>query len=416
MSEAATETLVQPSARKAAQPRWVVTILLAGLATLGPFSIDTYFPAFNAIAADLGARPFEMQQTLSVYLLGFAFMLLFHGALSDSFGRRPVILVSLIVFTLASAASAASTNIHTLLIFRLIQGLSCGAGMVVGRAIIRDLYAPVEAQKMMSQVTMIFGLAPAIAPIIGGWLFVAFGWHSIFVFITAVAIALFVACGRYLPESLPEQSRQSFHLARLAESYRAVLLSRRFLLLSLALGFNFSAFFLYIASAPAFVQGMLGLEPTQYAWLFLPCIAGIMIGAYISGRSAGRVRPERAVGYGYAIMSGAALINLLYNLLAPLSLPWAVLPLLGYTLGMSLTMPAITLLVLDLFPSMRGMAASLQSFISTLMNSLVSGLLAPLLALAHQTLALGLLGLMGGGAICWLAYCRLPQHLPYPES
>lgn len=395
------------------QPRWIITLLLAGLATLGPFSIDTYFPAFNAIAADLNASPIEMQQTLSIYLLGFAFMLLFHGALSDSFGRRPVILVSLVIFTVASAACALAASVHMLIILRLVQGLSAGAGMVVGRAIIRDLYGPVEAQKMMSQVTMIFGLAPAVAPIVGGWLFIAFNWHAIFVFITLISVLLLVACQRYLPESLPEKSRQAFHLVPLARSYRTVFLSRRFLFLSLAVGFNFSAFFLYIASAPVFVQNMLGLGPTQYAWLFLPSISGIMIGAYISGRTAGRVKPERAVTLGYALMGAAALINLAYNLFASLSLPWAVLPLMGYTIGMSLAMPAITLLVLDLFPTVRGMAASLQSFISTFMNSLVSGLVAPVLALSSKTLALGLLGLMGCGAVCWLGYRQLPTKLAH---
>ena len=393
-----------------ATPRWIITVLLAGLATLGPFSIDTYFPAFNAIAADLNASPIEMQQTLSIYLLGFAFMLLFHGALSDAFGRRPVILVSLVVFTASSAACALTINIHTLIIFRLVQGLSAGAGMVVGRAIIRDLYNPVEAQKMMSHVTMIFGLAPAIAPIIGGWLFIAFNWHAIFVFIAGVSVLLFVTSYRYLPESLPESSRQSFHLIPLARSYRAVLLSRRFALLSFAVGLNFSAFFVYIASAPKFVQDMLGLGPTQYAWLFLPGISGIMIGAYISGRTAGRIKPEKAIGYGYAIMGCAAIINLAYNQWASLSLPWAVLPIMLYTLGMSLAMPAITLLVLDLFPSMRGMAASLQGFVSTFMNSLVSGILAPLLAFSHKTLAVGMLGLMSLGAMCWLLYRRIPPR------
>lgn len=392
-------------------PRWIITVLLAGLSTLGPFSIDTYFPAFNAIAADLKASPLEMQQTLSIYLLGFAVMLLFHGALSDAFGRRPVVLVSLVVFAGASVACALSTSIHTLILWRLVQGLSAGAGMVVGRAIIRDLYGPVESQKMMSQVTMIFGLAPAIAPIIGGWLFIAFDWHAIFVFITAVSVLLFAASWRYLPESLPESLRQSFHPVPLARSYRAVLLSRSFVLLSLAVGLNFCGFFVYIASAPKFVQEMLGLKPTEFAWLFLPGISGIMIGAYISGRTAGRLRPQQAVAVGYAVMGSAALTNVAYNQFAPLSLPWVVMPIMLYTIGMSLAMPAITLLVLDMFPSMRGMASSLQSFVSTFINGLVSGILAPVLAFSHKTLAIGMLALLGMGALCWISYLRFPKRV-----
>jgi DHA1 family bicyclomycin/chloramphenicol resistance-like MFS transporter len=390
-------------------PRWLITILLAGLSTLGPFSIDTYFPAFNAIGTDLRASYIEVQQTLSLYLFGFSLMLLFHGALSDSFGRRSVILVSLVVFSLASVGCAQATSIHTLVTFRLIQGLSAGAGVVVGRAIIRDLYEPVEAQKMLSHVTMIFGLAPAIAPIIGGWLHVNFGWHSIFFFIAGVSVLLLVASYLYLPESLPHELRQSFRIAPLSRNYRLVLLSRRFALLSLAVSFNFAGFFLYIASSPKFIQDMLGLGPTQFAWLFLPGITGVVTGAYISGRIAGRVKPERAVRYGYIIMTTAALTNLVYNNFATLSLPWAVLPIMIYTIGMSLTMPAITLMVLDLFPSIRGMAASLQSFVTTLLNSLVSGALAPVLALSNKTLALGMFCLLGAGMVSWLVY-RLPAR------
>ncbi|HVK56751.1 MAG TPA: multidrug effflux MFS transporter [Burkholderiales bacterium] len=384
--------------------RWLITILLAGLSTLGPFSIDTYFPAFDGIAADFGASQIYMQQTLSIYLFGFAFMLLFHGTLSDTFGRRPVILISLLAFFAASVGCAKASSIHVLIFFRLVQGLSAGAGVVVGRAVIRDFYDPVEAQKMMSHVTMIFGLAPAIAPIIGGGLYVHFGWHSIFVFIAGISALLLLASYRYLPESLPSESRQPFRFAPLAHNYRMVLLSRRFVLLSLAVSFNFAGFFLYIAASPTFIQKILGLGPTQFAWLFFPSILGIILGAFISGRSAGRLSPKRAIGYGYIIMMAAALINFAYNIFATPTLPWAVMPMMIYTIGMSLTMPAIALLVLELFPSIRGTAASLQSFVTTLLNAIVSGAVAPMLAFSHKTLALGMLCLVGAGLISWLAY------------
>jgi|ERR1700674_2975202 MFS transporter, DHA1 family, multidrug resistance protein len=389
-------------------PRWIITALLAGLNTLGPFSIDTYFPAFDAIGRDLQAGTIQMQQTLSAYLLGFAFMLLFHGALSDAFGRRPVIMISLVIFAAASIGCALSTSIRVLILFRFVQGLSAGAGMVVGRAIIRDLFDMVEAQKMMSHVTMIFALAPAVAPVIGGWLYVGFGWRSVFAFIAMAGLILLFACLRYLPESLPKGARQPFHIVALARGYRTVVLNRRFVLLSLAVGLNFAAFFLYIASAPTFVQAMLGLGPTQFAWLFLPGISGIMIGAYLSGRTAGRMRPESAVAAGYAVMGIAALINFAYNhLAASLTLPWAVLPLMGYTVGMALTMPVISLSVLDLFPHLRGMTASLQGCVSTLLNSVVSGVLSPLLAVSGKTLAFGMLTLVSSGALCWLTYRRM---------
>src|ERR671910_1115856 len=161
-------------------PRWALAVLLALLGMLGPFSIDTYIPAFSGIANALGATPVQMQQTLSAYLFGFAFMNLFHGALSDSFGRRPVVLGGVALFTLASIGCALSQSIGALVFFRAVQGMSAGAGIVVSRAVIRDMFPPADAQRVMSQVTIYFGVAPAVAPMVGGFLFVDVGWHSIF--------------------------------------------------------------------------------------------------------------------------------------------------------------------------------------------------------------------------------------------
>ena len=180
-------------------PRWALAVLLALLGMLGPFSIDTYLPAFSGIASALGATPVEMQQTLSAYLFGFAFMNLFHGALADSFGRRPVVLAGIAMFTIASAGCALSQSIEQLVLFRALQGLSTGAGIVVSRAVIRDMFPPAQAQRVMSQVTIYFGVAPAIAPVVGGWLFVHLGWHSIFWFLTLVGVALWIANLRFLP-------------------------------------------------------------------------------------------------------------------------------------------------------------------------------------------------------------------------
>ena len=135
-------------------PRWALAVLLAVLGMLGPFSIDTYLPAFSGIAQSLGASPVQMQQTLSAYLFGFAFMSLFHGAISDSLGRRPVVLWGLAAFTLASAGCALSQSIGQLVFFRAMQGLCTGAGIVVARAVVRDMFSPTQAQKVMSQITI----------------------------------------------------------------------------------------------------------------------------------------------------------------------------------------------------------------------------------------------------------------------
>jgi len=394
--------------------RWSFAALLAALATLGPFSIDAYLPAFAGIQESLQASPLEIQQTLSAYLFAFGVMFLFHGALSDSFGRRPVIMVALVVYTVASAGGALATSAHGLILWRVVQGLSVGAGMVVGRAMIRDLFGPEDAQRLMSLVTLFFGLAPAIAPIIGGWLFVGFGWRSVFWFLTAVGLLLVAVGWRYLPETLPETGRQSFHPVALLTGYREVGIDSRFLLLSLAVGFNFNAFFLYIVSAPVFLGQHLGLGPQEYAWLFAPCIAGIMIGAHLSGRAAGRMPARVTVQRAYLFMAIAAAVNAVYSFAVAPSIPWAVIPLMVYGIGFAMAMPSISLITLDLFPTRRGMAASLQGFVSGMVNVLTSGVVSPLLWDSPRSLALGMITMMLLGFASWRMY--LAQTWPSPKA
>lgn len=390
--------------------RWAFAALLAALATLGPFSIDAYLPAFSGIQASLQATPLEIQQTLSAYLFAFGVMFLFHGALSDSFGRRPVILVALVVYTAASVGAALAGSVQALIVWRIVQGLSVGAGMVVGRAMIRDLFEREDAQRLMSLVTLFFGLAPAVAPIIGGWLFVVLGWRAIFWFLAAVGLLLVFVGWRFLPETLDEKNRQSFHPVALIKGYREVGIHARFLMLSLAAGFNFNGFFLYIVSAPVFVGQHLGLGPEQYAWLFIPCIAGIMMGAQLSGYAAGRYPAERTIQRAYGFMGIAAVANVAYSHIAAPSIPWAVIPLMVYGIGFAMAMPSITLITLDLFPTRRGMAASLQGFVHGMVNVLTAGVISALLWHHPRRLAFGMLLLLLVGFGCWRLYLHLVRH------
>ena len=385
----------------------LLAAVLAGLATLGPFAIDTYMPSFPAIARSFAATPLEVQQTLTAYLIPFSCMMLFHGALTDSFGRRPVILVGLVVFMGASIGCALAQSLPQLLMFRALQGMSAGTGMVAGRAMIRDIYPGHQAQRMMSMVTMIFGLAPAVAPILGGWLELWFGWRSIFVFLTLFAALMWVICHLRLAESLPPAHRQPFAVRPLLRNYLKLLRSVRFALLSSAIAFNFAGFFLYIASAPAVIYDLLGLRASQFGWLFVPGIAGVIIGAFLSGRVAGKLAPRRTVRYGYTIMCGAALFNLAYNAVWPPALPWTVLPVMVYTVGMALAMPSISLLVLDLFPQNRGLAASLQAAQHSFFIGLTAGLLSPYASGSGSGLAGGMIVLLACGFTCWLVYLRM---------
>ena len=354
--------------------------MVAFLAMLAPFSIDTYLPSFPDIAREFQASPLYLQQTLSFYLAAFAGMTLVYGPLSDTFGRRRVILWGLVTYVLTSIGCWLAPDAHWLLLMRVGQGLSASAGIVVGRALIRDAFAGVQAQKVMAQVMLVFAVAPAIAPIIGGYLHDAFGWRSVFAFLTLLGLAIWLWTALALPETLPVAGRQSIHPRSVATSYWGALTNGRFMALVAIVALNFGGVFLYIAVSPAIVYQHLRLGVDDFGVMFVPFVGGMMVGTYISGRIAGRVTHAHAVDAAYVIMIAAAAANLLAALWLPVS-PWTVVaPGALYAVGMALAMPNLTLLALDLYPSHRGLASAVQSFGQMSFNALVAGLLAPLVA------------------------------------
>jgi DHA1 family bicyclomycin/chloramphenicol resistance-like MFS transporter len=382
-------------------PRWALAVLLASLSTLGPFAIDTYLPAFGGIAGAIGATPLQMQQTLSAYLLGFSVMNLFHGALADSFGRRPVVLTGVAMFTLASIGCALSEHVGWLIFFRAVQGMSTGAGIVVSRAVIRDLFVPADAQRMMSQVTIFFGIAPAVAPMMGGWLYVNVGWQSVFWFLTLIGVLIWLSAWQALPETLPPEQRQPFNVRHLMDGYLEFGRNDRFWLLALASGVPFNGMFLYVLSAPAFLGEHLHLAPTEYFWFFLVNIAGIMAGAWLSGQLAGRLARRRQVRLGFSILIFATVFNLIGNFAFELTFPWAMLPIALYAFGWALLVPVVTLMVLDLVPHRRGLASSLQATVGSAANALVAGVISPLVMHSPRGLAFASAVLMCIGFFSW---------------
>lgn len=407
---------MNPDARTLWQaPSWGLAVLLACLGMLGPFAIDTYLPAFTGIAQAIGASPVEMQQTLSAYLFGFAVMNLFHGALSDSFGRRPVVLGGIVCFTLASVGCALSQHIGTLVFFRAVQGMSAGAGIVVSRAVIRDMFHPADAQRVMAQVTIYFGVAPAVAPMVGGYLFTHVGWHSIFWLLSGIGIVLLSAVAWLLPETLHDSHRQPFNAANLLRGYWALGGDPRFFTLALASGIPFNGFFLYVLASPVFLGEHLGLAPAQFFWLFLLSIGGIMGGAFLSGRMAGTIKASRQIRYGFLIMGTAATGNFLLNCLFTPNVWWALIPIGLYSFGWAMMVPVVTLLVLDLVPERRGMASSLQAFVAASANGLVAGVIAPLVMHSTRALAATSLAMMGIGVLAWL-WVKPRLSLSWPEQ
>lgn len=385
----------------------LLATVLAGLVMLGPFSVDTYLPSFPAIGREFGVTSIQLQQTLSAYLVAFAVMTLFHGALSDSFGRRPVILACLAIHVLGSIGCTFAESFFQLLFFRGVQGFSAGVGWVVGRAIVRESCPGHEAQRLLSLITMIFGLAPALAPVIGGWLQGAFGWRAVFAFLALYGALQLVVCWLALPETHPREARHRFAPAPLLATYLKLAGSPSLVLLCIAIAFNFSGFFLYVAAAPAVIYGLLGLGENDFPVLFVPGVAGVMLGAFVSSRMAGRVSRQRTVKIGYLAMFGAAAFNVGYHALYPAALPWTVLPYAGYAVGMALVAPSVQLLALDLFPQNSGTASSLQGFTHAIFTSITAGLIASFLSGSGLALALGQITLMALGFACWTGYRQL---------
>ena len=379
-----------------------LALLLGGLAMFGPFSIDTVFPAFPAMGASLGADKVDMQQTISVYLLAYAVMSLVHGPLSDAIGRKRVILGGLAVFTLASVGCALAADLPTMLAFRAVQGLSAGVGLIVGRAVIRDVFDGDDAQRLMSQVSMIFGIAPAIAPIIGGWILGWSAWPAIFWFLVAFSLALLGATAAWLPETYPVSARRRLSAAALLRDYVGIFTNPRFQRLAAAGAFNFAALFLYIASAPAYVVDLLRLNERQFGWFFVPMIGGMMVGAFVSGRAAGRIGARVQVNIGFACCGVAALANIAYAMAVPqLALPWAVLPISLTAFGVALVFPILALGILDMYPQQRGSASSLQAFTSLVVNAVAAGVLSPLLSHSARHLAVGAACFTAVGWLFW---------------
>ena len=404
------------SARAAPSTRRLA-VLLGGLAMFGPFSIDTIFPAFPQMAVQYGADKLAMQQIISVYLAAYAMMSIVHGPLSDAIGRRRVILGGLVIFTAASVGCALSPDLPTLLMFRALQGLSAGVGLVVGRAVIRDVLQGSDAQRLMSHVSMIFGIAPAIAPIVGGWLLGVGRWPLIFWFLAAFSVLLVSSTALWLPETHPPQARMPLRPQRLLRDYVAIALNPRFQRLAAAGAFGFAGLFLYIASAPAFVLDLLGLGERDFAWLFLPTIGGMTLGAFVSGRVAGHWKPPYQVGVGYACIGVAALGNVLYNAFIPaMTVPWAVLPMTLASFGVALIFPVLTLAILDMYPRQRGSASSLQAFTQLVLNAVVAGALSPLLSHHGLHLALGMAGFTLLGWLFWRWESSVARRFPPPPS
>ncbi len=390
-----------------------LTIIIAMMSMIGPFTIDTYLPSFPAIEAEFGISRALLSQSLAFYLAAFAISTLVLGPLSDRLGRRQVMLGTLLFYIAASFGCAMATDYNSFLMFRLLQGAAAGGGLVAGRAMIRDIYSPQNAQKVMSRVMMLFGLAPAIAPIIGGWLHDAFGWHSVFYFLVLYSALVFVLVLTQLPETLASHLRQSFHPVNVARVYGRTLVHGRFQSLAFMVACYFGGMFLYIAAAPTVIFDFMQLESTDFAILFIPMVAGMIGGAWLSGQLAHRWPQRRTLTLALTLMTLGTLLNTAQTLLLPPMIISMIVPLMIYTCGIGIAMPAMMVMSMDCFPNNRGTASAVMGFVQMLGNALIASLAVPLLSQHPSHLALGQTALIAIALVLWW---RIPAQQEKPHS
>ena len=396
-------------AHDAALPRYGYMVFILGiLACLGPITIDAYLPAFGDIGRAFVRTPAEVQSTLGYYMLAYALTTLVHGTLSDTFGRRPVLLTALAVYTLGAIIAAAAPSFEWLIVGRVLQGLSAGAGMIIGQAVVNDCYKGPMAQRALSYIIMVFSVSPAIAPIVGGYLTTSLGWRSIFALMAGVALISIAVCAWALPETLPKSRRRPFAFGGFLASILHILKDRVFTAYALAFGVLFAGLAFVIGGAHDFVTHVLRLPETAFGYLFVPLVMGMLTGSALAVRLAKRIQPARLIGLGYAAMALSCLFNLGYTstTLEPV-FPWAVVPLALFSCGLCIAIPSMTLTVLQRAPGMGGTAASVLGFIQMVFFSVVSGWGVALVYGSAWRMAVGLtLSMAISGGAWWLINAR----------
>jgi DHA1 family bicyclomycin/chloramphenicol resistance-like MFS transporter len=362
------------------------------LSTFGPISLDLYLPALPQLAAELEASTSAAQLTITACLIGLAVGQVIAGPLSDRYGRKRPLMVGLVAYALASLACAFAWSISVLLVLRLIQGLAGAAGIVIARAVARDLYEGRRLVVFFSRLVLVSGLAPVIAPVLGGQLNRVMTWRGIFGVLAGIGVMLVLAGLLGLRESLPPERRVTGGLADTLRGFAVLIRDRFFLGVALAGGLAGASMFAYIAGGTFVLQRIYGLSPQGFSLAFGLNSVGIMIAAQLSGRLTRRLSPLRVLAAGLAVNLLGALC-LLATVLLGVGLPFLLGSLFVMVSAIGLILPTSTALGLSNYPNRAGTASALLG----LLQYLVGGLAAPLVGLAGENSAVPL-GLVAGSA------------------
>ncbi|MGI3780523.1 MAG: multidrug effflux MFS transporter [Janthinobacterium lividum] len=372
-----------PAARPGSEVRLVV--VLGMLSMFGPISLDLYLPALPALATDLAASTSAAQLSITACLLGLATGQLVAGPLSDQFGRRRPLIVGLVVYLIASAACALAPTIELLVVLRLVQGLAGAAGIVIARAVARDLYSGRRLVIIFSRLILVNGLAPILAPVIGGQLVLVTSWRGIFLVLAAFGVVLLGAGVFGVPESLPPERRRAGGVRDTLRSFRTLLGDRLFVAVVLAAGLAGASMFAYIAGATFVLQRLFGLSAQQFSYAFGSNALGIMILGQVGAQLARRWSPHRVMALGLLVNLVGA-VGLAVTVLVGLGLPYLLGSLFVMVSALGLVFPTSTALALADHPERAGAASSLLGLGQYLMGAVV----APLVGLAGEDTAVPL--------------------------
>jgi DHA1 family bicyclomycin/chloramphenicol resistance-like MFS transporter len=341
---------------------FALTVLLAMLTGLGSLSMDMYLPSLPEIGRALHTPTAEVQLTISVYLFGFAFGQIVYGPIADRVGRKPVMLAALVLFGVASVGCAATQSIGTLIAVRFVQAFGGAGSIVLGRAVVRDLYTGVRAGHQLSLIGSVMAFAPIIAPAIGGVLQTAFGWRSTFIFLTVFAAVSGSLAARFLPETLRQPTAGPVSLRGMARLYRSVLVHRSFLAHLGILTTTYVGLLVWVSAASVLIQRIYGLSPLTFGATYAVGAAGYMLGTQIASRTVMRLGLDRTMGIGTAALAGGGLAMVAVVALGLVHVAWLIGAMTLFFAGLGLAMPQAMAGALTPFPDRAGTASSLMGF------------------------------------------------------
>ncbi|MFG2657186.1 multidrug effflux MFS transporter [Streptomyces sp. NPDC048425] len=388
---------------------FLVTLVLGGLTAVPPLSMDMYLPALPEVTDALHASAATAQLTLTACLTGMALGQLAVGPMSDKWGRRRPLLIGLLVYIVATAVCALAPTAPLLIGFRLVQGLAGAAGIVIARAVVRDLYDGVEMARFFSTLMLISGVAPVVAPLIGGQVLRITDWRGIFVVLTVVGIALTSLVWKCLPETLAPERRHGGGTAEALRTMRGLLTDRVFTGYMIAGGFAFAALFAYISASPFVVQEIYGASPQTFSLLFGINSVGLIAVGQINGKLLiGRVSLDKALAVGLCIiaLASAALLLMATGVFGDVGLVPIAAGLFVLMSAMGLAMPNTNALALMRTPHAAGSASALLGTSSFLVGAIAS----PLVGIAGEDTAVPMAVVQLACALaaiaCFMGLCR----------